>query len=315
MYQGIFICFLCLAFVGTANSQETTSAPSESYDYSDLPQLEDTLSVYAYGVFRDTNATRRFVACKELILRLKTALQVENSFDYPFSRLETMSVQYPADSSFRIFTWELYVDKDDYRYYGAIQLNSPTLQLIPLIDRSFEMADINQTVTTSNNWYGAVYYNIFEVKNTKEPYYLLFGYDGFEFFRKRKIVDVLSFKDGKATFGKPIFLTQFPNGMIQPQKRLYAEYSAEAGTRYNYDPVMEMIVFDHLIEQEGPHGEGVVRYPDGSYEAYALQKDGTWKHIIKVFDQVSDEPPRPFPILDNNGSDKDLFGRKRKKND
>ena len=312
------IAFFLLVFVSSLSvgiSQDKSGKITKE-GLVKLSEMEDSLSVFAYGVVNDTFEERRFLACKELILGLKKALKVENSFKYPFKKIRTISIQYPADSSFRIFTWQLYVNKDDYRYFGAIQMNQKELNLIPLIDRSFQVADLNNEVLNPESWYGALYYNIKECKVGKNSYYLLFGFDGFQFFRKRKVVDVLHFENGQAKFGKNVFVKTEPNGFERSYNRLFIEYSSEASTRLNYDELLEMIIFDHMIQMKGPHGEGVVNYPDGSYEAYEYSKDGKWNYIPKVFDQVSDEPPRPFPILDKkNGSGKpDLFGQTKKKN-
>ena len=91
--------------------------------------------------------------------------------------------------------------------------------------------------------------------------------------------------------------------------RIVKEYSSEASVRMNYDPLMEMVIFDHLITQNGPHGEGPVNYPDGSYEGYKFE-EGRWNYVEKVFDQVQDEAPRPFPVLE--GEQKTIFGKDKK---
>jgi hypothetical protein len=50
-----------------------------------------------------------------------------------------MSILSPPDSSFRIFTWQLFVNDSTYRHYGAIQMNQKELKLFALRDKSFEM--------------------------------------------------------------------------------------------------------------------------------------------------------------------------------
>ncbi len=302
----ILICSLAL-FALRAQVKITPS------DLEKLKTIEDSLSVYAYGVLNDSVAERRFYACKQMIIGLKNALQVKNAFYYKFTQLPSVSIQYPQDSSFRVFTWQLYVDKDDYRYYGAIQMKGEALQLFPLIDRSYETVDIQRAVLPHDKWYGAVYYNLKEVKAGKEKYYLLFGFDGYQFFRKRKVIDVLHFKEGQPVFGAPVFVKTEANGFQGTYNRLYMEYSAEVSTRMNFDPNLEIIIHDHLIEMQGRYGEGVVNVPDGSYEGYKLEKDGRWYHIDKVFNQVSEEPPRPFPLLDEKEK-KDILGNPKKKN-
>ncbi|MCB9301588.1 MAG: hypothetical protein H6566_13145 [Lewinellaceae bacterium] len=301
MKELVLIFALALTAVAPLSAQNTSKIAEA--DLAFLQEMEDTLSLLAYAVVNDSLAEHRFGTCREMIPRLVKALKVENSFQYPFESLKSVSIQYPRDSSFRIFTWQLYVDENDYRYYGAIQMNTPELKLYPLIDRSFKVEDPESAVLAPDNWYGAVYYNLlgFDTPDGAKAY-LLFGFDGDSFFRKRKLIDVLRFGPDGPVFGAPVFVQEGN----QRKQRVVLEYSAEVSTRCNYDELLEMIVFDHLIEMDGPYGEGPTHYPDGSYEAYKLQ-GGLWVHIDKVFDQVSDEAPRPAPILDNRT--KNIFGK------
>lgn len=281
-----------------------TIFPSENLAL--LQEYEDTLALLAYAVVNDSLPENRFGTCRELIKRLVKALQVDNSFHYPFEQLRSVSIQYPRDSSFRIFTWQLYVDVNDYRYYGAIQMNSPELELYPLIDRSFNVEEVEQAVLAPDNWYGSIYYNLKECDSPKGKYYLLFGFDGYEFFHKRKVIDVLYFNEkNKPVFGAPVFVKMEEGKPPQTLNRMMIQYSASVSVRMNYDQALEMIIYDHLVEGQGQYGEGAANFPDGSYEAYTYQ-DGYWRHVTKVFHQVSDEAPRPFPKLDSE--DKNIFG-------
>ncbi len=274
-------------------------------DLAFLQEMEDTVALLAYAVINDSLPEHRFGACREMIPRLVKALKVKNSFQYPFEQLKSVSIQYPQDSSFRIFTWQLYVEENEYRYYGTIQMNTPELKLYPLVDRSFEVMVPEQEQLEADNWYGAVYYNLMQADGPAGRYYLLFGFDGHELFRKRKLIDVLRFgEDGEPIFGAPVFV----HGPNQVKHRVLREYSAEVSTRLNYDEMLGSIVFDHLIPRDGPYGEGTTYYPDGSYEGYRLSADGLWVHQEKLFNQVSDEAPTPAPILDRR--ERDIFGRK-----
>lgn len=302
-----FATLLLLSVLMPLNAQNAGKLTDANREV--LHNWEDTLAILSYAVVNDSLAEYRFAACRKMIPMLVQALKVENSFRYPFERLKSVSIQYPQDSSFRIFTWQLYVDKDEYHYYGAIQMNAPQLKLFPLIDRSSNVADIEQEELTPDTWYGAVYYNLKECKGPQGKYYLLFGFDGFEFFRKRKIVDVLTFRDGKPVFGAPVFVHETKGRPVRTKKRLYLEYSAAASVRLNYDEALELLIFDHLIPMAGQHGEGMVMAPDGSYEGYIFEK-GLWKYQEKVLHTIMDEAPRPYPILDER--EKNLFGKKGK---
>lgn len=275
-----------------------------SQDFSALSKIEDTLNVLSYSVVNDPLEENRFASCNQLIKKLVSGLKFPSSFNYPFNRIQSISIQYPPDSSFRIFTWQLYVKENEYRYYGAIQMNTPELTLFPLIDRSFEIEDSLQTRDLiSDQWYGVIYYNTLSRSHPKYgKYYLMFGYDAYSFFKRRKVVDVLWFDQGKPKWGLPVFSKKEQN-----LKRLMLEYSAEVSVGLNYDEQLELIIYDHLIEQEGKYGEGINRFPDGSYEGYR-EENGQWFYVEKVFNQINEEVPMPAP-KPSTGKKVDILGR------
>jgi len=284
-----------------AEAQEAGQLSEESRVY--MNEVEDTLGVLGFTIINDSVPEERFAACRKMITSLVQVLKEEHSFEYPFDRLKNVSIQYPQDSSFRVFSWQLYVDQNDYRYYGAIQMNTPELTLFPLIDRSFQVEKVEKEILPPEKWYGSVYYNIKQVDGPNGRYYLLFGYDGFEFFRNRKVLEVLTFnQEGKPLFGAPVFEMQQEGKAPEFKNRLCLEYSAEASVRLNYDAALEMIVFDHLILMGGQYGEGPVYVPDGSYEGFRIE-NGELVHVNKIWDQMQEEPPRPMPILDQRTRD------------
>lgn len=299
---------LTLLAAGSSTHQVWSQSRLSAGDLQAMAAEEDTLGLLAYAFVNDSLEENRFLAVRAFIPKLVSALKKPGSFSYPFQQLNSVSIQYAADSTFRIFTWQLYVDKDTYRYYGAIQMNSDELKLFPLVDRSFEMEQENleALVLSADRWYGAVYYNLHTVAYGGQTYHLLFGFDGYEFFRKRKVVDVLRFVDGKPVFGAPVFVKQENDGSFTEKRRLLLEYSAAASVRLNYDPALDLLMFDHLTMGGGDYDEGPVQIPDGTYEAYRLS-NGKWEYVEKVFDQILDEAPRPNPVL-NGRNGKDLMG-------
>ncbi len=296
--------FLCVYANLAAQSKAILSAEA----LTQLKLSEDTLGILGYAVVNDSLENNRFAACHAMIPALVRALKTPNSFHYKFDRLKNISIQYPQDSSFRIFTWQLYVSKDEYKYYGAIQMNTAELKLYPLVDRSTNVLNVEQESLKPDQWYGAVYYNLRECKGSQGKYYLLFGFDGYEFFRKRKVIDVLTFgKDGQPTFGAPVFVEENKDKPTKTKKRILLEYSAASSVRLNYDEALEMIVFDHLIPMAGQYNEGMVMVPDGSYQAYQFEK-GVWKYQPMVLHTIMDEAPRPSPVLD--AREKNILGKK-----
>jgi hypothetical protein len=272
-----------------------------------LHAAEDTLALLAYAVVNDSIEKQRFGACRALITTLVRSLKIENSFKYKFERLQSVSVLTPPDSSFRIFTWQLYVNDSTYRYYGAIQLNQRELKLFPVIDRSMEMDEppLHEQLLP-DHWYGALYYNIRQFDTKEGRKYLLFGYDAYQFFVKRKIIDVLSFDhNDKPIFGAPVFFKADKPDF--PDMRFVIEYSSEAKVRLNWDEQYKMVLFDHLIDMPSPFGRGITSVPDGSYDGFKLEK-GKWKFIDKVFHDVNAEVPMPSPILDGRKG-RDIVGK------
>ena len=256
----------------------------------------------------DSIEKNRFAAVHKMIPTLVKSLQVKQSFDYPFTKLRSISIQYAPDSTFRIFTWQLFIDSDNYRYFGAIQMNREKLELFPLIDRSFDIdSPVRASALKNDQWYGALYYKIMPVNYEKKTAYLLFGYDQYSLYRRRKILDVLYFDDyNQPLFGAPILPVANNNTL----SRLVLEYSAEAKVGLNYDERLDLIVFDHLIQMEGRFGEGKINVPDGSYQAFKLE-DGQLSFIDKVFNQVSTEPVRDSTIMINPNRNIDILGRKK----
>lgn len=302
----ISVCFFISAKI-------VAQTPKVSFSATQLEQLslyEDTLSLLGYLTVNDTMEENRFVATRMMIPTLVSALKVPNSFHYSFNRVKTVSVLYPPDSTFRIFTWQLFVNDEEYRYYGAIQMNSKELKLFPLVDRSFNQQSPETAVLSPENWYGALYYGIRKLSDSNGGTYLLMGFDAYSFQKKRKILDVLSFESGKPVFGMAIIPPTV--NQAAARSRLVLEYGAEATVRLNWDESLGMIVFDHLIPYSSRNGLGEIMVPDGSYEALKPLPNGKLEYIPMLETEMQEQPMRPNPILNSNG--KDILGQPKKKN-
>jgi hypothetical protein len=326
---GLFVgCLLIMFSLSQGQAQGYNKIFSES-ELATIQNHEDSVDVLSGLMLHDTSEISRFLSCKYMIKHLVKSLKVDNSFQYKFPQFERLSIQYPEDSSFRIFTWQLYVSENEYRYFGAIQVNSEKLQLMPLSDRSDAIPNPSMTLTTNKEWFGAIYYNIKQV-DSKElgRYYMLFGYDANNFFTRRKLIDVMQIKGDKAYFGMPVFkippdimeekkkIAEFnanvpvgnrvkisdatilaKKGELKTISRFMVTYSAEASTILNYDEDYGLILFDNMIMMGGNYaGQGRVQVPDGSYRGFQLQEDGTWLQIEKVFHDFQQEAPRPQPL-------------------
>jgi hypothetical protein len=187
------------------------------------------------------------------------------------------------------------------------------LKLFPLVDKSDIIKHIEDTVTSNLAWIGAVYYRIIEKNAFGNNYYTLLGYDENNFLSNKKIIEVLSFKDGNPVFGGSYF--SIPNSGFSKTftNRFIMEYKKHAGPRLNYDADEDVIMIEHLISESGQAYNKETLVPDGDYDAMKWI-NGKWVYITKVYTyKLKDgEAPVPHPLNPENGKmdtkqfDKDL---------
>ena len=313
--KNFFSVFLFLIIWGSSFSQKmkvppappkAISAPTVSK--TDMPKmrlLEDSMHLLSNRLTYDTSITRRKEGCYAFIPKLVEALKIDNSFYYPFDSLETVSRIYPPDSSFRILTWQLVLPHGHFRYYGVIQMKSTKMKIFPLHDLRDTMPYQSQIITSNDNWYGCLYYNVIEKQVNNKAVYTLFGFEAADALTRRKVVDILTFDaKGKPTFGAPLFYFKYEDSsrvkLTDTLTRFFIEYKYSAPTVLNYDKQMEMIVFDHVAPpSDRAKGATFTYVPDGTYEGF-LWKNNHWNWVEKVFTfaiNEDDNPPIPVPLF------------------
>ena len=278
----VFLILLVSGLLGTGREgyaqQPLTYARKKAFR-----KQEDSLKVFAYNIVNLESASARFRSDSQFIRTLVRTLKEPYSFYYPFDSLSTISRLYAPDSSFRILTWQY--QKDDFLYLqeGAIQMRTPdgSLKLFPLFDVSMFTGKPLDSVRSNKNWIGAIYYKIIEKSWQGKNYYTLLGFDDFSQSSNKKWMEVLTFDpDGRPEFGGPYFSFKDDSVRKPVQYRFSIEYKKEAGTHFNYDPEMDMVVYDHLVS-EGDQPEKKDTYiPDGDFEAFQW-KNGQWLHVQK----------------------------------
>lgn len=331
MYRFLFLVVFSSLLFSQAVAQK------QAREIENLDQLiaaEDSIEKLSFKMLRDTSLEIRETSCKSIIAILASSLKNKNSYYYPFSKIDhLLSILSPPDSTYRIFTWHLYISPEEYKHFGAIQMKGEGLKLFPLRDKSVNTRGIEFKTLPRDEWFGALYYKISEVDHPSGKYYVMYGFDADGYFNRRKLLDVLFFKDGEPFFGKEVFhkdlleevsdverseaakeKRELERKKIGEEKyhRILFGYSAEVAMGLNYNERLGIIMFDHLIPSSGRYkDQGLVFVPDGSYEGYKLAKDGIWYHIDKVYNQFSVEPPRARPTTIKET--KDLLGRPKKK--
>ena len=312
---------LALILFQTGYSQTIAAA-----DKKKLKAKEDTLQQYARFLITDTLTEDRMVSDSIFTRTLVRALQIKNSFWYPFDSVRGISKLYAPDSSFRIFTWDMQFDEYYSRQKGAIQLRTKdgSLKLIPLRDVSEFTENAMDSARNKSNWIGAIYYNIIKTEYKGKNFYTLFGLDNNSVRSTKKWIEVLSFNEkNEAVFGGPVFSFEKDTIPKKTQYRFGLEYKKDARVLVNYIDDLQMILVDHLVSENDEPENKWTLVPDGDNEAFKWE-NGKWVHVDKAFDFKIDmsgtdpymgKPPVGEPILDNKGNrDEKKLQEKSEKN-
>lgn len=294
---------LLLAFTVTAIAQ-----PGKKPDLATLRSKEDSMKTIAPKIVMSRDAAERFRSDSLFTRVLVRALKVPYSFQYPFDSIKNISRLYAPDSSFRVFTWQVVKDETLARRHGAIQVRTQdgSLKLFPLIDKTMLIGSQLDTVTSPESWIGAIYYRIIKTRHENRDYYTFLGYDENTMRSTKKRIEVMYFDaSGKPVFGGPFFSFQEDTLKKPVQSRFWIEYKKEGNARMQFDEDLDMIVYDHLIPENGEKDKRYTYIPDGDYEGFKW-KNGKWVHVDKVFNFAlkDGEAPVGAPVTE------DKFGNK-----
>jgi hypothetical protein len=270
--------------------------------------IETKLAALANTMVKDTFVENRLIAVDSFNQLFIKTLQQKDAFKYSFSQIEAISVKAPIDSAFRIFTWQIVGKEAKSTYYGVIQTKGKKPKVFVLNDKTSEIENPDFDICTPEQWYGGVYYNFKEFRGKNGKQYLLFGYNQSPIYERIKFVDILTYRNGKFTFGSPMFTQKGKEN----RARLLMVYGAEAKARMNFDEATQQIIFDHLVSVKHEL-LGMTLIPDGDFEGYKLEK-GLWTYVndaVKTTVLEDGQAERPFPILDKR-KNRNLFGKKSK---
>ena len=187
--------------------------------------------------------------------------------DVPLSRVE------PPDASFRLVTWNIPRDDGSQRYEGLLAVpKGRGVSVVRLKDMTPGIAAPEAVELGAERWYGALYYAVVPVKKGGRTYYTLLGWKGYNKAETRKVIEVLSFRNGKPRFGAPLFGTSKPRTF----RKVYG-YAFQATMVLRWDPEMEAILMDHLSpSRPDMAGQPAFYGPDMTHDAYFWYKGQWW---------------------------------------
>ncbi len=277
MLRGIS-AFILFTFCFTGFSQKKDSL------YHRLVQAESELHELQKTTFNSRIEKERIEGNKKFLEVWNEILDNPEILNYPFENLKDVSILTPTDRKFKLITWNLFKDDGSHIFFGFLIVNNSKriktgflshktineFEHFPLLDRSNSVKSPENYISSSDKWFGMIYYSLIEC----DGYYTLLGYDPNNNLTRRKFVDVLYFKaDGTPIFGKDVFKIPRKN-----PKRLMFEYSSGVTMSLKYEADKNEIVYSHLGSHlEGTALEGQYQFygPDGSFDALQMRK-GKW---------------------------------------
>ena len=244
---------------------------------SRLDSFQRALQPVAFQLFNGENDEARNKAGEQLSSGLKAALELPGAFYFNFDSLENVSQLTSEDKEVKVLSWTIPLSDGTYKYSGFVlrQPKKGATEVFELHDRPLPSEEAERQELGPEEWYGALYYQLIDVKKKRLKYYTLLGWKGNNPLTTKKVIDVLSFdKKGKAVFGKAVF--SFPDK--RDKYRIIFEFSAEVSMSVYYDEPNQTLIMDHLFPSQ-PSLEGHYEFygPDLSFDAFELEK-GEWQY-------------------------------------
>lgn len=238
-----------------------------------------------------TDASRE-LASDRLKNALRAVLDAPDGLTVNLDSLPLSRVEAP-DRSLRLITWNIPLTDGSHRYEGLLLARSGRLtSLFELRDMSASIPNPELAELGPDRWYGALYYQLIEVRKGGKTWYTLLGWKGHSATETRKVIEVLSFRGGKPRFGAPLF----GQARRKEMRKVYA-YAFQASMMLRYEPALKRIVLDHLAPlQPGIDGKGPLMGPSMSFDAFVWGK-GQWRfeRDIDLRDPKDDKRPYTPP--------------------
>lgn len=266
-------------------------------------ELPSDLSFYGDVMVHASQPDNRKRASAEFHRLFSQYLKTPESKYSALTNLPWVTVIAPADSTFRIITWQVEEEVQKYSYYGFIQhlkADQPPSELKDARSLNAEFGTFDQ-----NTWYGAIYYGVqsFQTQSGSDAY-MVVGFNAGDEQVNHRVADILTLDEMMVKLGMPVFV----NDSLQETKdRIILTYSDAGSATMRFDREKELLIYDHVIPINSP--TGLLLVADGSYHGYKNDK-GMWHFIDSVFNVIMEEPPGGRPP---ETTKRDLFGREIKK--
>lgn len=263
MYRSAFTVLLLTGLV---------SSFAQDVQYLNLVKQESRLQDLFVQLYSDSLSEVEPVL-SSLLEIMPEALSAEGAMEFPWSGLNRIGVVTSDDQKIRLFTWHVMDDRDNYRYFGYMQvaMKRGKFNLFTLHDNGKDQRALTRLDQSVDDWYGKLYYGILTNTHKRKTYYTLLGMDLNNTRSNLKTVEILGIQRNQPRFLKDRFF----DGQAR-QDRLVLEYSAQVAISVRHDRDLDMITFDHLVPMHPIYENNFEFYgPDGSFDGLEFE-DGLW---------------------------------------
>jgi hypothetical protein len=237
-----------------------------------------SLQKLAIQIIEDSNFENRYIADSIFTRSFVKTLNTPYAFNFTFDSLKTVSQIISPDKKFKIFSWQLKLNDDTYLQRAALQMNTPDgkLKLLPFFDKSeiFDAPEIE--ICNRKKWMGAIYYDIVLTEYNNSKFYTLLGFDDFNNFTSRKIIEVIRFENDEPIFGGNYFV--YPKDETYPDapiERFVYNYKKGSNAYIKYNSESKQIILSELSSTNNDLKMKSTLVPTGN-EVFFVWKNGKW---------------------------------------
>jgi len=236
------------------------------------------LQKLAIQILEDSNSENRYLADSIFTKFFVKTLKTPYSFNFTFDSLKSISQLVSPDKKFKIFSWHIKLNEDTFLQRAAIQLNTldGQLKLLPFFDKS-EMFDAPESeICNRKKWMGAIYYDIILTEYNNAKFYTLLGFDDYNNFTSRKIIEVIRFENDDPILGGNYFVyppdETYP---VAPVERFVYHYKKGSNAYIRYNSESKQITLSELSSTNSDLKMKSTLVPTGN-EVFFVWKNGKW---------------------------------------
>ena len=258
-----------------------------AYSQSDSVSTSETLEKLFGRLVSEREDSVRIRVNDSIKTIVDKVVEVDSIFNFNFN-VRFLGQITSTDSIIKIVSWNLNLRNEPSKYfcYFIKKSEQGKSNSVYKLMADYSLEDISRdAIYTSENWYGALYYEIRPSIVNDKKCWILLGINYSNMLITKKVIDVVTFNaDGEIEFGAPVFSLSEDELM----NREVFQYSAEAAMTLRFLD-NNLIVFDHLVPFS-PNHVGKLEYygPDFSYDAFIFE-NGVWNLKLDV-DARNEEP-------------------------